>query len=121
MSSTLPCLFASAAPFDQSDLIVILAFVVDMVLGPASALVLAFAFLARGTGRAWAIVLGGTGALNLLVSGTMLALDEDGLGPLYGLIVLQVVLSAGLLLIVSRLAWRARVFGKKPSPDANQR
>ena len=99
--------------FTGAEVLGFLAFYLDFALALPSALVLVGGLLFGNSGRGWAIVLGATAGLNLLLSSILLLTVADGLDSVVWLVAAQAVVSAAVLVIVTRRPWRAIVFGRR--------
>lgn len=99
--------------FTQAEVVGLFAFLIDLGLGPLSALILLGALVFSNSGRAWGIFIGVTAGLNLLVASTILLTVADGLSWVVWIVVVQAVVSAAVLAIATRRPWRAVVFGRR--------
>jgi hypothetical protein len=101
---------ASAAPFSGGDMLAILAFAVDLAIGPLSLVVLAIVCAARIGWRPWLAVLA---VVNVLIAGVLVLFDDGGLGSLVALAWVQLALAIAVLVLGTRPAWRTAVFGAR--------
>lgn len=89
--------YASGPALTNAELAGILLFLVDGVVGPLSAVVLAVALWKRRGGAWWRRLMAAVGILNVGVSGTLLALTDEGLGLLAGLVWLQLAIAVAVV------------------------
>ncbi|HWB77078.1 MAG TPA: hypothetical protein VG755_19050 [Nannocystaceae bacterium] len=103
-------MLASAAPFDNADVIAILAFMIDVFVGPVSLVILAIAAIARIGWRRWLTALA---IVNLAIAAVLVLLEDGGLGSFIALAWLQGLVAIAVLVVGRTPPWRDVVFGKR--------
>lgn len=104
-------LLASGPRFTTWDLIVIAAFLLDMAVGPLSALLLVIALVLRRGG--WPRLMFNVAAINLALGG-LLVLSDQGSALLTALFAGQALVAAAVMWILRHPPARARIFGVDP-------
>jgi hypothetical protein len=106
-------LLASGPRFTTWDLFVIAAFLLDMVVGPLSALLLVIALAMRRGG--WPRLMFSVAAINVALAGLLL-LEDHGEPLLTALLAVQAIVAVAVMGIVRHPPTCARIFGGPPQP-----
>jgi len=112
-SSLIQADLASAGPgFSIEDLLGLLAFVIDLTLGPICGIIVVVALVLRNGWRGWRPILTVLGVLNVMIAGVLAAFaGSDGLGTLVALVWLQLALALAVVVSVNVQRSREALFG----------